>query len=95
MASPRGSQVALSTSYLVSEQTPSRWAKAIEFSLDDDSMAFTVRLTFQNGNNMERTIAAGADWYFPPVGGSRPLGSFTWNAKSASGTPNINVTEYR
>ena len=86
----------LGTSYNVTEQDPGDAVSFIEWQLDDAAIAWTLRLTDINSNTTEIDVAAGTGTYFldPPARSALQSG-WTWNAKSASGTPALRINIIR
>lgn len=80
-------ELALSTSYNVSEQSPPAGARYLEFVLDDSAVAWTLRIRC-NSVDYEVPCSAGQGWNTPP---DFDLGNITYNAKSDSGTPNLQI----
>jgi hypothetical protein len=90
MAMRPQAQVSLSTSFLGAEQTAGVGARYLEFGLDDAAIAWTLRITGKDSVEYLVECSAGQVWSTPQW--ACDLGDdWTYNAKSASGTPKLQI----
>ena len=82
---PRTVETALTTNYLANDYEITG-TKKLEIWLDDNTLAFTVRLQTVGGAQIERLVTATERYFIiePPFGTKVLM-----NVKSASGTPNV------
>ena len=89
MALLRSAQVALSTSYPVSSLVVEAGWENVSVTLDDATIAFTVRM---DGAGVEN-VPAGSSWGIATPGSTKE--ALGLEIKAASGTPNASVIWFK